>query len=545
MTEKPQPSSLTLVENQEIPPFRNLGYLAGIYYYYSRGEQAVVALPSGMHGKKSLYRLAPHEYWIKKYPGKKDDFDENIAVSSLMGTCQQAGIFDIERIRGRGIWMENGKPVIHYGNAVSWEGANYSPFLVPSKSIYEVGIPLSVDLSAKPISDIDGARFPDLIKQLSWQTNQQFVWLTGWLVCAMVGGALYWRPHLWLTGAAESGKSTLSDIINRILGKNRLFIQSVSTEAGIRQSLGADSIPVVMDEAEREDAHSHARLQSILTLARQASSNTDSKIVKGTPTGKALNYLIRSCFCLSSINGSLMQTADKGRFTQIELSAKKLSGDKYELWCLEIGELLTDDYVNGLYNRIIKLIPLIVHNAKMLALAIEAKTGGRRLGDQYGALIAGFISYYSDEKLTKETAGKQIEFYNFDLENEQAKGKIDQFALLDKIMQHVIKIPKERGWDEISIADLCNHVHIGVDVDKQVKMLGNIGIKVKDSMIYIANDNNNLGEILKGSRWPVNWAQTLKRLPFATSSEKPVYFSYGCKPRATIIPVDKVIQEDD
>src|SRR5579863_9287771 len=122
-------------EKPDIPPFRALGYLQGIYYYYSRGEQALVALGAGAHGKKNLYRLARHSYWVNKYPGKKEDFEENAAASALMDACQTAGIFNINRVRGRGVWMDKNDIVIHYGDKVTIGGKEYLPFLAPGKFI--------------------------------------------------------------------------------------------------------------------------------------------------------------------------------------------------------------------------------------------------------------------------------------------------------------------------------------------------------------------------------------------------------------------------
>ena len=383
-----------------IQPFRCLGYLNGTYYYYSRGEQAVVSLTALGHQKNSFYRLAPHEHWVEHFPAGKDgEFLSDRITANLMATCQKAGIFNIERIRGRGVWMNGTKPVIHYGDRVTIGKKSYLPYLAPDKAVYELADPLGIK-PATPLSDEEGKQFSDLIKKLKWSTPDQFMWFSGWLSCAMIGGALYWRPHIWITGPAQSGKSTLNNIIKKILGQNCLYIQSVSTEAGIRQTLGADAIPVVMDEAEREDNYSHHRIQSILTLARQASCNSDSKIVKGSPTGKALNYMIRSPFCLSSITAALLQTADKGRFSQLELSPKKLSGDEFKQWQADMEALLTTKYINRFHNRIIKLLPVILHNAKVLTMAIEKKTGDRRIGDQYGALLSGHIDMQSSRMLT-------------------------------------------------------------------------------------------------------------------------------------------------
>lgn len=528
----------------EIPPFRALGYLSGVYYYYSRGEQAVVALTSGAHGKKSLYRLAPHDYWVRKYAGRKDDFTEDTAASSLMSACQAAGIFSINRVRGRGVWMDSDSPVIHYGDKVTIDSIDYKPFLTPGRYIYELGEALGLP-ACEPLDNTQGAIFPDLMKKLRWEAPEQAIWFSGWLVCAMIGGALPWRPHIWLTGGAQSGKTTLSGIIKSVLRNNCLYIKSVSTEAGIRQTLKADCLSVVMDEAEREDATSHSRIQSILTLARQASSDDDSRIVKGTPLGTALNFNIRSPFCLSSINSSLIQTADKGRFTNIELSSNKLGGDEYREWRKAIDTLLTDDYIQKFYSRVFSLVPVIVANAKEFARAIEVKTGDRRLGDQYGALLAGNRSFYDSSLITEEDARWIIDDIKFDTEKENASGINDQHSLLNKIMQNVMRVPKERGYEDITIAGMCQRVHKNQDINNECKfLLGNIGIKVLGQEVAIANDNDNLAEILKGSRWPHNWQQTLKRLTFARPSDGGVYFSPGCRVRAILLPLADVVFEE-
>lgn len=531
----------------EPAPFRCLGYTSGgIYYYYSRGEQAIVCISSTAHGKKNLYRLAKHSYWVGNYPStKQNDFDENSAASALMDTCQKVGIFSVHRVRGRGVWMDKEGPVIHYGDKVTIGGKDYLPFLTPGKHIYELAEALGF-APCIPLTDKEGEEFPELIKKLKWESPEQAIWFCGWLVCALIGGALPWRPHIWLTGGAQSGKTTLSGIIKRILRNNCLYIKSVSTEAGIRQSLKADCLSVVMDEAEREDSASHSRIQSILTLARQASSDDDSRIVKGTPSGTALNFQIRSPFCLSSINSALIQTADKTRFANLELASVKLSGEEYEKWKTDINALLSDLYVQRFYQRIFSMVPAIVHNAKILASAIEAKTGDRRLGDQYGALLAGYKSFFECNEYTTEEAKSIINKIDFNLEKETANGTNDQHSLLDKLMQHVMRVPKDRGFEELSIAEICYCIHKGRPNIAECKtILSNNGIKVKDGFIYIANEHAGLLEILKGSRWPTNWQQTLKRITFAIPSKNAEHFAHGSKSRAILFPIDKVVFEEE
>jgi putative DNA primase/helicase len=93
----------------------------------------------------------------------------------------------------------------------------------------------------------------------------------------------------------------------------------------LRQRLGCDAIPVLFDEAEGEDQRAHSRLQRILELVRQSSSETGARLIKGTATGNATSYQIRSCFAFSSINASLVQQSDRSRVTVVELTRDNMN----------------------------------------------------------------------------------------------------------------------------------------------------------------------------------------------------------------------------
>ena len=61
---------------------------------------------------------------------------------------------------------------------------------------------------------------------------------------------MQWRPHVWLTASAGSGKSAILDrFIGILLESMALFPEGNTTEAFIRQQLRADAIPVIFDEA--------------------------------------------------------------------------------------------------------------------------------------------------------------------------------------------------------------------------------------------------------------------------------------------------------
>src|SRR3546814_12291625 len=107
--------------------------------------------------------------------------------------------------------------------------------------------------------------------------------LAGWIAIAVICGALNWRPHVWLTGSSGSGKSWLLDnVIRPLIGAIAVHCHSNSTEAGIRQTLATDARPVLFDEAESEDAKAQVRIQQVLELSRQSSSENGARPPTGT-----------------------------------------------------------------------------------------------------------------------------------------------------------------------------------------------------------------------------------------------------------------------
>ena len=46
----------------------------------------------------------------------------------------------------------------------------------------------------------------ELAQQFQWDVQASGMLLAGWVALAPICGALDWRPHIWLTGGAGTGK---------------------------------------------------------------------------------------------------------------------------------------------------------------------------------------------------------------------------------------------------------------------------------------------------------------------------------------------------
>lgn len=85
----------------------------------------------------------------------------------------------------------------------------------------------------------------------------------------MLCGVIPWRPHMLVTGAPGTGKSTLLELIMAIFGPDGMVSSDDATEAYIRQALDGARKPVALDEIENDPEGHKAR--QIIKLARNAS----------------------------------------------------------------------------------------------------------------------------------------------------------------------------------------------------------------------------------------------------------------------------------
>jgi putative DNA primase/helicase len=86
--------------------------------------------------------------------------------------------------------------------------------------------------------------------------------LAGWIVLAPFSGALRWRPHIWVTGTAGAGETTVVNDIIKPLVAVAVGAEGPTTEAGLRGELKGAALPVLFDEVERSGTSSAARSAS-------------------------------------------------------------------------------------------------------------------------------------------------------------------------------------------------------------------------------------------------------------------------------------------
>ena len=523
-------------EHEPDIPFRALGFDNQTYYYLSLGTQQVMALTPSGHVEANLHAIAHRTYWEREYSDRNGP-NYKTAAHDMIWMCHAKGIFSPEVIRGRGAWYDQGRIVLHMGDIVYVDKTPCAPVRVPSTFVYEQARPMRADID-NPATVGEASEFLKLVQMMPWQTDMEALYVAGWCALSHIGGVLNWRPHIWVVGSKGSGKShVMSQVIRPILGDNCLFVVGETTEAGIRQSLKHDSIPVLFDEAEGEDARSVDRLQRILGLVRQSSSETGGRIAKGTANGTALSFQIRSPFAFSSINASLVQQSDKSRVTVVELKPDKRKHGLDELLAAE-ARVLTEQFITRFYARSISMAATIRANALVFAKAVAAVMGEQRAGDQIGTLLAGAYSLVSDNLITFEKAAEWVQKHDWDETREEVQGQSDEQMLLNHLLQQVTRFQTEMTTTERTIGELVDIVRrFEPGHEHATKTLGRIGLRWSDDGLLVSNTADGVKRLLKGTPWSVNWSKVLKRIEGARPAGVTYFGFSGSDSRAVWVPM--------
>lgn len=527
--------------DDESAPFRALGHDRGRFFIWGRGGQQVVDLSAReLERAGPLMQLAPLSWWEASYPAR-EGFAVRAAANDLIQACYRVGVFDPARVRGRGAWLDDGRVVLHLGNRLLVDGVPHDVGGFPTACIYERARPLDVTLG-EPLAAAEAARLMDACMQVAWEEREGMGrLLAGWLVVAPVCGAIPWRPHLWITSEHGAGKSwVLDNIVKPVLGPAALHVQSKTTEAGLRGELGLDARPVIFDEAETQNPRDRERLQQILDIARQASTEGGADILKGTQTGGVRRYRIRSCFAFSSINVGLAQAADESRTIVLSIAPPSDPVERDEGFARLkeiVAEVITPDFGARLLARTLRLLPVIRANAEVFAAAIARRYGSRRLGDTLGAVLAGAWSLRSSRGLDAWQADQ------FVAEREWVRSAAARQATepdwrraVSYLAQHDVRVVAHNGRIEAyGLGELVALV-AGMEIDLPIaviearRVLLRAGIRVEwhddhvvagiredggAAMVWIATSSEVVRRAFADTPWATSWAATLLRAPGA------------------------------
>lgn len=520
--------------------FQVLGYNEGVYYYYPFAMRQIVALSAGGHSMQNLLQLDSLEAWEGPY---RDPANGKLLAShgtiALMATAmltqaaEKKGVFvEEDMVRGAGAWLDEGRVIFHCGDTLYVEGEFCKFSNIRTDFTYVAG-PRLVRPARDALSNSEAHALRKICEAVSWENPLSGSLLAGWLVIAPICSALQYRPHIYITGEAESGKSTVIErIIKPVLGRQALRVDGGTTEPAIRDMMRYDGRPLVYDEAEPSPS-----MHAVIELARKASTGSTVKKY-GQRAFKA-----RFCACFSAINPPVSKTADESRisFMVIKKNRRTTAQQEYEDLLVWIEETITDDFAERLLARTLENMNALLANMRVFQRAFRKFTGGARASQQIGTMLAGLYMLGRKDIISEEAAIEWVSKYDWG-DHTIVDDQGDPMRLVQHIAASLVRF--SRTQSDVSIGELVAMVHGGDDSsDAAHKLLRYYGIAVHGESVDVASRSQNLARLLRDTDWGEKWNRTLGDVPGAVKKSC-AYFSRGVKTSAVSLPISLFIEEE-
>lgn len=532
--------------------YRAIGYNEQRYYVMSATQRQPYpyTIKQLMSEEGCIEIVNDYDFWHTHFADDRGRINWKQAGSYIMKQCTDAGVYSPNKVREQGVWSDEGRVVLHFGEKLFVDGAEVNPAKFRSSFVYPSRDNMLEDWGGinDVASNVYGRAIRKACNLVRWDKPIYGDLMAGWIATAIVCGGLPWRTHAWITGNASSGKSTvINDIVTACMGGIAIYPVGASTEAGIRQFVGNRAVPVVFDEAEGNN-NAEERRQAVIQLMRQSSAETRGRIMKGSANHQSVTFTLRSAFLMSSIGVGLREAADLTRtavltirplsgMTMAELAEQEDQWKKLQAACAAIPT----DMPQRLLARQVRNLPTLRKNIEVFKEVIAISLGNRRLGDQLGTLLAGLASLFSNNELNHEACEKFLEHYDWS-DFTSVKSMREDLALLYHLANTKVRVDSVSGNHERLIGELIETVFNGISDDhvnpvNASNTLMRLGIRIdlKDGGIWIATGITGMKDIMSSSDYSEGWARVLERHPYAKKSPYGLKFA-GVTSRAVFIP---------
>lgn len=520
---------------------------------YLSGAGIISQLSGQAHGQGNLEALfAPHNLFLwrhwprKNKKGDIDGFKAEMVRADLTAAAGGRGIWnEMDRVRGRGAWRTaEGGLLLHLGDRLLVDGRVLA-WGERDGLVYPAGAPM---LGPSETAQSDGPDGPAaallaLLRTWNWRHKEIAPRLMlGWICAAMIGGALAWRPAVWPTGGTGTGKSTLITAIKHIFGPQASLATAQTTAAGLRQVLGFQTIPSLLDELEASEMQPE-KVQQLVELLRLASSGAVA--FRGGQDHTARQFTILTAPMATSIMVPPLPSQDRTRIAVLDLAPLPGDAVKPDLRVERLqalGQALLRRMVDGWAQFDDRLVTWRAQ--------LKAHAGmDERAQDQYGTLLAcadlALHDHPPDGELLDDWVGASLQIM---LGEMRADDETDWRRALD----HLLTAPAEsyRGGDRLTIGELvarAGGMAAGADDEAAQRALFSLGLRVdmKNGVwwLAVANQHQALSRVFQGSIWAGRsnttggWRQVLMRVPGAMVPASAIRFGAGHQQRGVVVPL--------
>lgn len=518
-------------------PFLPLGYDKSAYYFLRKANRTIFSIAMGSWNSSKLGELAPLSWWsIMGHVTDQGSIKVSTAQNDVAEIQHKVGFFDPKKVRGAGVWRDRQGIILNDGRRiVTMDGKSYSYDEYASGFYYVPSQVAFGEMHGPESTPEDGRQLEELFRSLEFEESSQAVLLMGWCLIAPFGGVLAWRPHVWLTGQAGTGKSwAIENILLPLLGPFALVGSAKDTEAGIRWKLDNDARPGAMLEMEGKSEASRKKIQSIVDLVRNFSDNS-GMINISQAGGGTKSFDLRSMFLMSSKVAPQDDDSVSSRFSVLQLRKPRTTTDEERKInaCLQlVGDIMDDP--GRFMRRTFRALPQIIADIEYLRSAYLSVFRRRRAIDQVAPLLAAAWAAQSDKSI--RTAGGWLERLVIDLAQETKATVGDEDVFMSTLVARGLKTDDNKTR---TIAELLLRVADpaeGEDGGSALNLLERYGITmrrralVKPWTLFIATESAELAALFRDTAWGDAYGAQVRRCPCVIDgTTRPVTLRSGRK----------------
>ena len=324
---EPDETKAPMPPMDDSPFFRVLGTEGEHIVFQQKVTHKIIKLmPQALMHDGNIINLAPLEYWRTMTGGKDISKAHKLVWADAMirGAEERGEISTMAtRMWGRGaIKTKTGEIVYNLGNRILVEDPKTGLMGIEKpladENIREIYLP-GPEIVLKDTGDAAAycREAYRAIMAYRWEKTEYGSAFCGWLVSSLIGGALPFRPMLWITSKAGYGKTFLLDEVISRFHEGVITELANTSEAGMAAQSQDSSLPVYLDEFEPAQGKEY-QMQQILALIRIATSGGAGRS-RGNSSGGFTNIRLRFSLMIASIDRPVLSDADDQRITPISL----------------------------------------------------------------------------------------------------------------------------------------------------------------------------------------------------------------------------------
>ena len=454
----------------------------------------------------TLLMMAPLGWWVEKSEGNGiGPAARRSFADAILRAAEARGHFKLENLVGRGASKDGSKYSYNIGEKVLTEGddglLSVETDIGHADGYFQPGAHIS--MRDVPEAPLYAKELYDAVMAYRWQSPIDGRAFLGWIVSAIVGGALPFRPMLWLLAPASSGKTfLLTNVLSPAL-RTMLFPLIDASEAGIVSALGGDSLACYLDEFEPRKGQEQ-KWESILAVVRMATSGDGARL-RGSPTNTmTIMHRPRFSMLVASTHRPSLSAADDSRFFTIRLSAQMV--DDWPKVRRDVESATDPDKMLALRSYIIRNTANIVNKAQEIEDELLTSVSGISTREAMisGALTAGAGFLSGDYRMVRRRRGT----------------KDDTFTIFSRLLSALVRTHE---GSEMSIAEILRKGYwdkfgtfIWDGFDKEyVNLASRYGFRMAtEQTIFVGTDLESQKSLLRRSEFEnVDLTDYFRRLP--------------------------------